>query len=770
MEGYSVIGKRLPRVDAKEKVTGGAKYAADYSLPGMLWCKLLRSPYPHARILSIDTSRAEKLRGVRGVVTGKDFGGWTWGWMLTTRDEPPLAVDKVRYLAEAVAGVAAIDEDIAEEATELIKVDYEELPGVFDPEEAMKEGAPKVHDYVKNNISAEYHWNFGDVEKAFAQSYIVREDKFRTSRATKGYLEPPAILACYDPAGYITVWAAKQSPYFLYRHLAACFKLPLSKVRIVQPFIGGGFGGTKNDSLAGDFCSVLLSKMAGKPVKYVESQEEELMTSRRRHNMIVYSRMGVNKDGTLTAIHHRVIADGGGYTAIGPMSLYLAGIATTLPYKLPNFKYDGYRAFTNNPIQAAMRGHGITHTRFAAEIQMDMIAEELRIDPVEIRMRNAIEKPKPGTIYETINKVTLKTCGLKEAIQEVSEDPIWRDRDKMSKKEGDVSWGVGLSCAPYLGGARLLGHQSCAATVRICEDGTVNLITGATDCGQGSDTVLCMIAAEELGINVKDIELKRVDTAYTPVDPGSWGSRVTLLAGQAAQIAAREAKRKLLEVAAKEWQVKPEEIEIRGGKAFIKSDPGRSIPFERLARMACYSGTGAVILGTGYSGYGLEPSGLTSGFGNPGISYSFTAQSAKVGVDLETGKIIVTDFTIASDCGRLLSPITAEGQIEGASIQGLGQTLYEDFIMDRGKTLNPTFLDYKMPLSMDVPNIKLIDIVTDDPDGPFGAKEASEGSIVSAPPAIVSAIHNATGVWMKELPVTPERIWRALKEKPGDKK
>jgi CO/xanthine dehydrogenase Mo-binding subunit len=279
-----------------------------------------------------------------------------------------------------------------------------------------------------------------------------------------------------------------------------------------------------------------------------------------------------------------------------------------------------------------------------------------------------------------------------------------------------------------------------------------------------------MIAAEELGVSLENVEIKRVDTAYTPVDPGSWGSRVTLLAGQATQIAAREAKKKLLEVAAKEWQVKPEEIEIRGGKAFIKSDPGRSIPFERLARMACYSDTGAVILGTGYSSYGLEPSGLTSGFGNPGISYSFTAQSAKVGVDLETGKIIVTDFTIASDCGRLLSPITAEGQIEGASIQGLGQTIYEDFIMDRGKTLNPTFLDYKMPLSMDVPNIKLIDIITDDPDGPFGAKEASEGSIVSAPPAIVSAIHNATGVWMKELPVTPERIWRALKEKPGDKK
>jgi 4-hydroxybenzoyl-CoA reductase alpha subunit len=765
MAEFSVIGERLPRVDAREKVTGEAKYAADYSLPDMLWCKLLRSPYPHARILNIDTSKAEKLPGVKAVVTGKDFGGWTWGWMPATRDEPPLAVDKVRYMAEAVAGVAAIDEDTAEEATELIKVDYEELPGVFDPEEAMKEGAPKVHDYVKNNISVEYHWNFGDVDKAFAESYIVREDRFQTARATHGYLEPPAILAYYDPTGYITVWAAKQSPYFHYRHLAACFKLPLSRIRVIQPFIGGGFGGTKNDSLAGDFCAVMLSKKTGKPVKYVENMEEELTTSRRRHSMIVYSKMGVKKDGRLTAIHHRVIADGGGYTAIGPLSIYLAGFATTLPYKLPNFKYDACRVFTNNPIGAAMRGHGVTHTRFAAEIQMEMIAEELGIDPVEMRMRNAIDPPKSGTIYETINKVTLKTCGLEQAIQEVTQDPIWRDRDKMPKKEGNISWGVGLSGTSYLGGARQMGHQSCAAIVRICEDGTVNLITGATDCGQGSDTVLCMIAAEELGVKLEDIDIKRVDTAYTPVDPGSYGSRVTILAGQATQKAARQAKKQLLEAAAKNWQVKPEEVDIKLGEVFVKSDPGKRMPFSRLARIACYSGTGAVILGTGYSSYGVEPLDLTSGIGNGGTSYSFTAHSARVGVDMETGKIIVTDFTLASDCGRLLSPITAEGQIEGGAVQGLGQTLYEDFIMDRGKTLNPTFLDYKMPHSTDVPNIRLIDIITDDPDGPFGAKETAEGSIVSAPPAVVSAIHDATGIWFKELPVTPEKLVRALKEK-----
>ena len=765
MTEFSVIGERVPRVDAREKVTGEAKYAADYYLPGMLWCKLLRSPHPHARILNIDATKALKMPGVKAVVTGPDFGGWSWGWIQTTRDEVPLAVDKVRYMAEAVAGVAAVDEDTAEAATQLIEVEYEELPGVFDPEEAMKDGAPEVHDYVKNNISVEYHWDFGEVEKALAQSYIVREDRFRTSRATHGYLEPPATLAYYDPTGAITVWASKQSPYFHYRHLAACFKLPLSRIRVVQPFIGGGFGGTKNDSLAGDFCSVMLSRMTGMPVKYVESMEEELTTSRRRHSMIVYSKMGVDKEGKLTAIAQRVIADGGGYTAIGPLSMYLVGCMTTLPYKLPNFRYDGYRVFTNNPIGAAMRGHGVTHSRFAAEIQMDMIAEEMDIDPVEMRMKNAIDNPKAGEVYETINKVSLKTCGIKEAINKAVKDPVWRDKDKMPKKEGNIAWGVGISGTSFLGGARQMGHQACAAIIRLCEDGTVNLITGATDCGQGSDTVLCMIAAEELGIRLEDIAIKRVDTDYTPVDPGSYGSRVTILAGQATQKAARQVKKQLLEVAAKEWQVKPEEVEIRLGEVFLKSEPTKKMSFLQLARTACYSGTGAVIMGTGYSSYGIEPLDLVHGIGNGGTSYSFTAQTARVGVDTETGKITVKDFTIASDCGRLLSPIPAEGQIEGGAIQGMGQTIYEDFIMEKGKTLNPTFLDYKMPLSMDVPNIKLIDIVTDDPFGPFGAKEASEGSIISAPPAVVSAIHDATGIWFTELPVTPEKVVKALRQK-----
>lgn len=761
MTEYSVIGKRIPRIDGRIKVTGEGKFAADYEMPGMLWCKIARSVHPHARIINIDTSKAESLPGVKGVITGKDFNGWKWGWMPRTRDESPLAVDKVRYLGEAVAAVAAIDEDTAEEAAGLIAVEYEILPGVFDPEEAMKDGAPQVHGYVKNNLSWDFHMDFGDVEQGFREADLVHDDRFETGRVITGYLEPPAAVAMWDSSG-ITIWAAKQSPYFVYRHLAACFNLPLNKVRVVQPLIGGGFGGTKNDSLAGDFCSVMFSKMIGKPVKFVYTMEEVLKTCRRRHNMIVYNKMGMKKDGTITAMQSRVIADGGAYTAIGPLTMYLTGCMSTLPYKLPNFRHDAYRIFTNNPISAAMRGHGSTHTRFAAEIQMEMMAEELGIDPVEVRLKNAVTAP-----HETINKVTVQSCGLLDSIKTLAEHPLWKDRDNKPETTGHVSCGVGLSSSAYLGGARQRGHQSCAAVVRLCEDGTIDYLTGATDCGQGSDTVLVQIVAEELGIRMEDIDIKRVDTAYTPCDAGSYGSRVTVLAGEAARKAALDVKRQLADVAAEIWKTKPGDIIFKDANVYVKDSPEKIMPFRKLAQITCYEGSGAVIIGRGYSGYGIEVLDFDKGIGNPGTSYSFTSQLTEVNVDVGTGQISCGKMVIAHDCGRPLNPVNVEAQSQGAAMQGMGQAMYERFAMDKGTTLNANLADYKMPLSTDVPDIEFIDIITDDPYGPYGAKEASEGAIVSAPPSIISAIHDATGVWFKELPVTPEKIIKALRKNKG---
>jgi len=769
MPEYSVVGKPLPRVDAKVKVTGQAKYAADLELPDMLWGKLAGIPCPHARILNIDTSRAERLPGVKAVITGKEFGGYTQIYRSGREfrgyppDMPPLAVDKVRYYGEPVAGVAAIDEDIAEEAAELIKVDYEELPGVFEPEVAMKDGMPQVSKDFKNNICIEYHWNFGDVEKGFSESYLVREDRFRTGRVASGYVEPPAILAYYDPSGYVTVWPAKSSPFTIYYPLMECFRLPYSKVRVIQPFIGGSFGGTKNMSYPLDFCAVLLSKKSGKPVKIVYSQEETLTVGSRRHPAIIDIKTGVKRDGTLVALQTRAIADAGAYYFLSSTEMYLEGGLMALPYKLPNFKYDGYAVLTNNPVSTAMRGFGVHHTRFAAEIQLEMIAEELGIDPVELRLKNAIENPQPGSSYETVNKHIVKSCGVIEAIEKVAESPIWKERGERKKKEGNISRGTGFSSGSFETGVKVKGwHNACAAIIRVLADGSVNLLTGATDAGQGSDVVLCQIAAEELGVALEDIDIKRVDTAYTPVDPGTWGSRVTFMAGKATQAAAADAKQQLLEVAAKQFGVKVEDVDIKDRKAFVKADPEKGMPWHTLVRIACYSGMGAVIIGRGYSKHEADCD-FSTGIGSDGTAYSFAAQAAEVEVDMETGQIRCINTTIAQDCGRPLNPMSVEGQNEGGSIQALGGALYEDFMMDKGKTVNPTFLDYKMCRSTDVPKVEVIHVITDDPDAPFGAKEASEVSVVTTPPAVVSAIHDAIGVWFKELPVTPEKVIKALK-------
>jgi 4-hydroxybenzoyl-CoA reductase subunit alpha len=417
-----------------------------------------------------------------------------------------------------------------------------------------------------------------------------------------------------------------------------------------------------------------------------------------------------------------------------------------------------------------MRGHGIYHTRFAGDVQMDMIAEELGIDPVEMRLRNAIENPKPGKIYETINKLHLATCGVEECVQKVAEAIRWEEMKKAERVRGSKAYGIGFSCGTYLSGTKLSGHNACASMVRICEDGSVNYITGASDVGQGSDTVMCAMVAEVLGIGLEDIDIKRVDTAHTPVDPGSYGSRVTVLAGEAAINAAKDAKRTLLEVAAKEFGVKPEEMDIKNKKAFVKANPEMSIPWARLVRMACYTTPGMVVIGRGQSTRGVSTYGLadfTTGMGDIGTNYSFTAQAQEVEVDLETGVVKCTDNSvIAHDCGFPLNPPAVDTQVVGGAYHpGVGAALYCEFKMDKGLTLNPNMVDYKLPKAYEAPMTKVIHVITNDPFGPFGAKEASEGSTCTAPPAVINAIHHATGVWIKDLPAKPEKVFWALKEK-----
>lgn len=762
MKEYSVIGKRLPRIDGMIKATGGAKYAADFSLPGMLHGKILRSPFPHARIVNIDVARAETLPGVGGVITGKDFGGFKRGVLPTTRDESPLAFDKVRYIGEGVAAVVAIDEDIAEEALELIKVEYEELPAVFDPFQAMEDGAPQIHDHVPNNISWECHYHFGDVEKGFKESDYIREDRFSTGRVLHGFLEPHAVLASYDQSGGISIWASKQCPYFLWRHMALIFGLPLGKVRVIQPYVGAGFGG-KNDSFDCDFAAALLSKKTGRPVKIVLSQKEILTAGRRRHTMFMDIKTGVKKDGTLVALECKATADGGAYTCTGPITMYLAGVMLGVPYRLPNLKFDGLRVYTNKPVSVALRGHGAAHTRFAADVQLDMIAEDLGIDPVEIRLRNALQ---PGDV--TAGKMHISTCGLTEAIERAAQASNWKERRLRKEAKGNIAKGIGIACHGFVTGERLHPHDYCSAVIKVNEDGTVNLLTGATDVGQGSDTVLSMIAAEELGIALEDVGFSMIDTAFTPIDVGSYSSRVTYMAGNATKLAAADAKRQLQEVASRRLGVSVDDIEFENRKVFIKSDPERSLTFKQLARIASTPPESKQIVGRGsYTFTTVGPFDYETGEGDASEEYSFGAEVSEVEVDIETGQVRHIRSVMAHDCGRALNPMAVEGQCEGSMVQGQGQVLHEDFIIENGKTLNPNFADYKMPRSQDAPEMKGIPVETITPNGPYGAKEAGEGLVISPPPAIVNAIHDAIGVWIKGLPVTPEKILKALKEKKG---
>ncbi len=765
MSEYAVLGKRLPRVDGPAKAAGKADFADDLTVSGMLHGKMLRSPHAHARILSIDTSRAEKLPGVRAVIVGTDFGNFRYGLRADTRDEYALARGKVRYIGDEVAAVAAIDEDTALAALELIQVEYEVLPAVFDPEKALEEGAPQIHEDKPGNISIHMKTQFGDVDKALAEAYLVRNDRFYSHSVLHGFLEPPSLVARYDPPGYITVWASKQSPYFLYRNLSTAFDVSLSNVRVIQPFIGGGYGG-KNGSYPLDFCAVMLSKKTGRPVKITMTQEDVLSAHRRRHPVIIWLKTGVKKDGTILAHDCRAILDGGAGTGIGPTTVANIFSFMNLPYVVPNVRYEGIRAYTNHPVSVAQRGNGIQQIRYAIEVQLEMIAEELGIDPVAFRRRNSAY-----TGYRSASGMNVGSCGLQESIDKALEAVDWSKEfrpwpEKAKEPLGRIAKGVGIACNAFSSGARLAGHNCCTAVVRVHEDGTVSLLTGSTDSGQGSETVLGMITAELLGIGLGDVHVPQTDSAMTPLDPGSFGSRVSSTAGNAVKIAAEDARKQLATVASELMEARGEDIEFRGRRVYVKGAPDKSMRFRDLTRLATTHGSGTTVIGKGSWGQSIAPVNFDTGEGDVSGSYSFGTQAAWVEVDTMTGKVNVKRMVVAHDCGFALNPLAVEGQHEGSIAGGVGHTIYEHCIMEDGRTLTPNLTGYGMPTSTDVPPEMIsTSIETIDPVGAFGAKESGEGTQVSTIPAIVNAIHNAVGIWMTELPVTPEKVLKALEEK-----
>jgi 4-hydroxybenzoyl-CoA reductase subunit alpha len=766
---YSVVGKRLPKLDGPVKAKGEAQYAGDMVLPNMLHGSLLRSPHPHARIVSIDLSRAQRLPGVKAIITGQDIPKVKYG--VTFRfpqfcDEFMIAVDKVRYVGEPVAAIAARDEDTALEAQELIRVEYEEIPAVFDPEAAMEPGAPRIHEHAENNIGVRMSHHFGDVEAAFKEADHIREDRFVLQGQAHAPLEPHAVLAAADPSGKVTLWAAKQSPFRARYGLSRTLDMPEGKIRVIRPYLGGGFGG-KGEMMSLDFCAALLSLRTGQPVRIVYNREEATTMVRSRHPMIVELRTGFKKDGTLLAQVCKIIADGGAFNSFGPVTLYLAGSHLNLPYKLPNYRFEGYRVYTNNQPAGAMRGHGMPQPRFAMECQLDMVAEDLGIDPLELRLKNAIED---GHI--AANQYLVPSCGYKTSLRQAAQAAGWRERRNekaMSPGQQGLLRGIGLAGYSFLcGSTSHLWDTTAAMTsaiVSLQEDGTVHLVTGASDIGQGSDTVLCQIAAEELGVSLHEVTLTAADTELCPLDWGTGGSRVTFQSGNAVRIAAQAARRQILEAAADELEARPEDLELKERRVYVKGSPHKGLPLTQALALAQRKAQGAPVVGEGAFDQMRTWPDFRTGLGNLSFAYVFGTQVAEVEIDPETGQVRVVSATIFHDCGLAINPMSVEGQIEGAAVMGLGYSLQEHLLRQNGVTLNPSFLEYKVPTALDAPSIHCGLVETIDPGGPFGAKEAGEGLMLGAAPAIANAVYDAIGVRIKELPITPEKILQALAQK-----
>jgi 4-hydroxybenzoyl-CoA reductase alpha subunit len=749
---YSVIGHRVHNVDGPQKVSGTALYTFDMVLPNMLYGKILRSPYPHAKILSIDTSKAEKLVGVKAVVTGKDTIGkkqGIWRRFPELCDEEILCRSKVRYIGDPVAAVAATDENIAEEALNLIEVEYEPLTAVFDPMEAIKDGAPQLHEGCEMNININRHIEWGDVDAAWEQCDAVREDYFHCASQAHMCMETHGAISSFGYDKKLTVYTSTQSNYYIQGLLADMLGIREGDIRVIKPHTGGGFGG-KFELDSAQFCSAMLSMKCCKPVKIMLSREEEFTATKRRTPMYYALKLGAKKDGTLLAKEVRVVTEGGAYTGMGATALYLTGFFSSFPYRYPSYRYDGYRVYTNTEPTSAMRGFGAPQAVWAGEQQIDMIAHDLGIDPIEIRRKNGHvpNHEVPGQAY-------IQSCGLHQCLDAI---------DKHVKERGKLppNTGIGVSCYGFMSGGIFnwfdTPYAFSAATVRISHDGKVDLYVGANDIGQGSNTTLSMICAEELGVKMDDIRIHSADTGVCPNDLGAWGSRETLMNGNAVKMAAADAKKQLLEFAAAKLGLNiTYDLDIKDCFVYITNRPERGLSYYEVVKDAIRGKDGQNIVGRGY--YTPHRKGMIS------PAYSYGVQAVEVTVDPETGRYTLNKVTTAHESGTVINPVGIEGQLEGAIMMAGGYGYCEDQPMDDGKILNPSIADYKLIRSVDMPETEILEIDTYEPEGPFGAKEAGEGLTNPTAGAIGNAIFNAIGVRVYNLPATPEKVFRAIQEK-----
>ncbi|MDO8692134.1 MAG: xanthine dehydrogenase family protein molybdopterin-binding subunit [Dehalococcoidia bacterium] len=747
---YSVLGKRTPKMDGPAKATGGARFSNDIVLPRMLHGKILRSPHPHARILHIDTSLAMKLAGVKAVVTGKDTAGVKFGVFRETRDQYAIPIDKVRYIGDEVAAVAAVDEDTAEEALGLIRVEYGVLAPAFDPLEAMKPDAPLLHEGVERNVSAHVLMEFGEVENGFLQSDYVREDRFETSNISHCTMEPYAAMASYE-GGYLDVWVPNQGPFMRRRGLSNTLKLPLDNVRVHRVHIGGAFGG-RSEMMSCEFSASLLSMKTGRPVRIAYTREETFTCTRQKHPFVVDIKTGVKKDGTLMARQYKVVADGGAYLNTGPITISDSFAIALAQYRLRNARYEATRAYTNKGVRGAMKGQGSQQVRFAEESQIDMIAQDLGLDPVEVRLKNAVEAGDT-----LVNKSRVTSCGLKETIRKSADAMNWR---KPQSSPADEGQGVGISA--MISGFSMGIRTSSSAFIKFNEDAQITLISGTVDNGQGNETMVALIAAEELGIPMEDVRVVSSDTTLTPQDPGSYSMASTFVSGNAARLAAADARAQILEIASEKLEANPADLDLKEKRVFVKGSPAKSIGLKEVIWAGLASGR--PVLGKGHYQPDIDFMDTVHGKIEGQITGAFTFGSvvARVKVDRETGQVDVTRVAAAHDCGQAINAMAVEGQIEGSVVIGQGQVLSEEMCWDGGQCVNPSYTSYGLPTALETPQIEAIIVESDEPNGPYGAKEAAETINIAIVPALANAISEAVGVRIQSLPITPERVLEAL--------
>ena len=762
----NVVGKPFRKVDARAKCVGQTKFADDIVLPRMLFCKILRSHVPHALIKSIDVSKALAMPGVFAVITGKELP-IPYGILPVSQDEHALCVDKVRFIGDPVAAVAAVDEDVAFDAMNLIEVEYERLNTISSIEEAVLIDEPRIHDYGDiGNVHKKVSLEFGNVEDGFAEADLVREDVFFYEGNTHLPMEQHAAVAHYDADQKLTLWSSTQTPHYVHRALAKVFEMPAAHIRVIATPNGGGFGG-KSDPFNHEVAVCKLSMMTGRPVKITLTREEVFYCHRGRHPVLMKVKTGVKNDGAITAMHFQSFLDGGAYGSYGVASTFYTGALQTVTYDVPRYKFQGLRAFTNKPPCGPKRGHGTPQPRYALEVHLDKIAEQLRLDPVEIRRQHLVA---PNTV--TANYLRVGSMGLGACIDKVAAGSDWKNRFSWDANNRQLPYGkgIGIACSSYICGAGLPIYWNnmpqSGVQLRLDRQGGVCVMCGSTDIGQGSDSILAYIVAEILGIDVFDIRVVTADTDLTPVDLGSYSSRVTLMTGNAAIQAAERARELLVMAVAEKLGVPIENLSLAERRVFDVENPEVGVSFAEAVVLA-ESKFGTI--GTVGSYTPPRSPGKFKGSGvGPSPAYSYSAAVAEVDVNPDTGIVVVERVWIAHDVGRSINPLLVMGQVEGSVYMGLGEILMEEMVYRTNRNVVhkfPSLLEYKSPTTMEMCDVKTYLIEDPDPNGPYGAKEVGQGPLLPVPPAVANAVYNAVGVRIDEVPITPEKVLRALKDK-----